>query len=185
MSFGDTANPRVWTGADVFSGPVGTTAPVDVSADWGDGWDPFGLLSEDGLTEARSETSNDFFAWGGVLIRTVRSKHKRTFTASALEDNPTVFALVNPGSSQSSVSELTTRIVRVPDGSNPLAFGFELRDGDVTKRLIVPRGEVSKLADLKVSDADMTMWQIDIDVYPAADGTLYFDITDNPASVVS
>src|SRR5687768_10959035 len=95
---GDVANPRIWTNADVYTAPLGTTAPTDVAAAWGAGWDPVGLLAEDGLTESRDSDSNDFYAWGGTLIRTVRSKHKRTFTVTALEDSHLVWELTNPGS---------------------------------------------------------------------------------------
>lgn len=175
---GDTANPRVWINADAYRAPLGTTAPTDTSAAWPAGWDPFGLLSEDGITEQRADTLTDMFAYGGILVRTTRSKHKRTIKVICLEDNPIVFATVNPGSTASTAGGVTTRTVKVPN-TNRQAFGLEVRDGDITKRIVIPAGEVMSVGDAKFADAEMTMKELDINVYPDADGVLYYELTDD------
>lgn len=95
---GTTTNPRVWFNADVYVAPVGTAQPTDTTTALNAALKPLGLLSEDGMTETRGDTTDDKYAWGGILVRTTRSKHKRTFKVAALENNSTVFALVNPGS---------------------------------------------------------------------------------------
>lgn len=180
---GDTANPRIWLGADVYVAPVGSTAPVDVTAAWAAAWVALGLLSEDGMTESREDDTTDHYAWGGILVRTTRSKHKRTLQVTALEDNKTVWALLNPGSSAATTTGLTTRTVKVPT-PDPKAFGFELKDGTVTKRLIVPRGEVIEVGDASYSDSEMAMRELTINVYPSALGVLYTEITNDVQAVV-
>jgi hypothetical protein len=176
---GDTDNPRIWINADVLVAPVGTTAPTNLTGAWNVAFEALGLLSEDGMTEARDADVTDHFAWGGIHIRTTRSKFKRTFVVTALEDNPVVFDLVNPGSEASTTGGVTTRTVKVPE-SDPRAFGFELVDGAITTRRIIPRGEVTAVAEVKSSDSDMTMYQLTITVYADADGVLYTDITNDP-----
>jgi hypothetical protein len=60
---GDTANPRIWTEADVWVAPpltIPTIAPGGelsdlfdlLAADLSAEWDALGLLSEDGMTES-------------------------------------------------------------------------------------------------------------------------------------
>src|SRR5689334_13641230 len=100
---GDTDNPRVWVNADVYVGDVGSTAPTDIDTAIDADFTALGLLSEDGMTESREDDKTDHYAWGGILVRTTRSKHKRTIKVIALEDNPVVFDLVNPGSEAESV----------------------------------------------------------------------------------
>lgn len=173
---GDVANPRVWINADAFTAPLGSTAPTDTSTPWDAAWKTVGLLSEDGLTEARSDATDDKYAHGGILIRTTRSKHKRTMKIIMLEDNAIVFGLVNPGSAATTASGITTRSVHVPN-RNPVAFGLELQDGTVTTRRVIPRGEILDVADIKLSDSEMTMHEVTINVYPDSSGLLYFDIT--------
>lgn len=181
---GEIENPRIWANADVYTADVGTTAPTDVAAAWGAGWEPLGLLSEDGMTEGREEDSTDLYAWGGVLVRTIRSRHKRTLTVTALESNATVFGLVNPGSTVTTTDGLTTREIRIPE-RDPRAFGVELRDGDIVKRRLVPRGEVVAVGEVTASDSAMEMFELTINIYPDSDGVLYIELTDDPAAVAA
>ena len=176
---GDIANPRIWEGADAYVAPTGTTAPVDVTTAWAAPWEALGLLSEDGASETREADSTDHFAWGGILVRTTRSKHKRSMKVTALEDNAVVFSLVNPGSTASTdETGLTTRTVKVPT-SDIKAFGLETRDGAITRRRIIPRAEIVEIGEIKLSDSDMTAFELTIMVYPDADGVLYVDLTDD------
>lgn len=180
---GDVDNPRIWVNADVYTAPLGSTAPTDVASPWGAAWDALGLLSEDGMTEAREDEVTDHYAWGGILVRTTRSKHKRTITVTALEDNPTVFALVNPGSSAVTNAGITTRTVKVPQPDHR-AFGLELKDGSITKRRVIPRGEIVSVGEVQISDNEMAMYELTVNIYPDGYGVLYYDITDDPQAAV-
>jgi hypothetical protein len=175
---GDTDNARIWLNGDVYVAPVGTTAPTNIAGGWTN-YDALGLLSEDGLTESRANSTQDHYAWGGILIRTTRSQHKRTFTVTALEDNPIVRELVDPGITSTTAGDITTRTVKVPT-SNPKAFGIETRDGDITRRIVIPRGEVIEVGDVSSEEAAMQMFELTINVYPDADGVLYHEISDDP-----
>lgn len=177
---GDVANPRVWTGCDAYVGPLGTTAPTDITTALNAAFLPFGLLSEDGLTETRAQDTTDFYAWGGIYVRTVRSKFKRQIKITALEDNPVVWGLVNPGSTSATATGITTRTVKSPSGSNPQAFVLQLVDGTVTTRRVIPKGEVIEVADVKLSDTDMSAYELTINVYSDGSGVLYKDITNDP-----
>lgn len=181
---GDTDNPRLWEGADFYAAPVGTTAPTDVDTALAVAWLAAGLLSEDGASETRDQDSTDHYAWGGKLVRTTRSKHKRQLKVTCLEDNLIVFGLVNPGSTAATTTGVTTRTVKVPK-QDPRAFLLELRDGDITKRRVIPKGEVVEVGEVAFSDSDLTAYELTITIYPAADDTLYLDITDDPQAVVT
>lgn len=177
---GDISNPRFWVNADVYVANVGTTAPTDVSAAWGAGWDNVGLLTEDGMTESRNEDVADHYAYGGILIRTTRAKHKRTLAFGALEENDVVFGLVNPGSTRGApASGVVTATIKVP-GPNPKAFGLELRDGPIIKRRFIPKGEVVAVADTTISDNAPVSFGLTVNIYPASDGTLYYDVSNDP-----
>jgi hypothetical protein len=177
---GDVANPRIWSGADVYVAPVGSTAPTDIATPWPAAWDALGLLDgEAGMSESRNEDQVDHFAWGGILVRTTRSKHKRTITVTALEDNATVFGLVQPGSTATTAAGVTTRTVIVPT-TDPRAFGIELVDGAITKRRVIPRGEIVAVGDTSLNDSDLAVYELTINIYPDSAGVLYLDITDDP-----
>lgn len=179
---GDIANPRIWLNADVYVAPTGTTGPTDTTTALNVAFEPLGLLGEDGMTESRDEDVTDHYAYGGILVRTTRSKHKRTVKVTALEDNPIVFDLKNPGSGTATAGGVTTRTVKVPT-TNPKAFVLQLVDGDITKRRYIPTGEVVEVGDEAISDDEMAMVELTINVYPDASGVLYYEITDDPQAV--
>lgn len=180
---GDTDNPRIWVGADAYTAPLTSTIPDDVTTEWDAAWEALGLLSDDGGTESRDEDTSDHYAWGGVLVRRTRSKHTRTITITALEENDTVFGLVEPGSTANAAGGITTRYIKPPT-PNIRMFGLELVDGDVVKRRIIPRGEVTAVGDVSLSDSDMTAYELTITCYPTTvdgeDDVLYLDVSNDP-----
>ena len=180
---GSTANPRVWLNGDVYAGPVGTTAPTDTSTALDTAFKALGLLSEDGTEETRDDDTAEFYARGGLLIRTSKSKHKRQIKVTVLEDNPVVQGLINPGSTATTSTGTTTRSVKVPT-ANPMAFVIEDRDGSYVTRKSIARGEVIEVGPEK-RGPEMTMRELTIVVYPSAAGVLYTEITTDPAAVVS
>ena len=182
---GDVSNPRLWEGADLWTAPMGTAIPTNLTDPMSSatGWQAVGLLSEDGASEARDEDSTDFYAWGGQLIRTKRSKHKRTIQVTALEDNLVVFGLVNPGSTVSTADGVNTRTVKIPK-SEKVSFVLELRDGDIVRRRHIPMGEVTEVGEVPLSETDLQAFELTITIYPDADGVLYHDIDNDPQGAV-
>lgn len=182
---GDVDNPRIWEGADVYVADVGTSAPTGVEDSWPAGWDALGLLSEDGATMGREQEVKDHYAWGGILVRTSKKKHKRTIKVTALEDNATLFDLVNPGSDVATVGDVTTRTVNVPSGQDIRAFGLQIADGDIITRIIIPRGEVVEVADVTVGPEEMAAKELTINIFADDDSKWYDEITNDPQAIAT
>ncbi len=176
---GDATNTSQWSDADVYIAPDGTEGPTDTTSEWGDEWDLVGLLDgEEGFTEAREEETAERYAWGSILYRRTKSKHKRTIRFVALEDNPTTFALRNPGSVRATdESGVIRSTIKVPKGYR-FAVGFEVRDGERVKRRIVKHAEVQEVAEVKESETDPTVFDYTLVLFPEADGTLYTEVAD-------
>lgn len=174
---GDATNAGQWTDADVLIAPIGSTVPVDVTSAWNASFNLVGLLDGgEGFTETRDEDTNETYAWGGLLVKRSKSKHKRTFKFVALEDNDTVFALVNPGSTRSTNAGLTSSVIKVPVGLNEFMVGFEVTDGVTTKRRWLKRATVESVGEIKEGEEEVTVYEITIIAYPESDGTLYYTL---------
>lgn len=180
----DTDNARIWAGADVMVADVGSTAPTDTTSAFDAAFESLGLIGEDGITLSGESEKSDHYAYGGLHVRTTQSKFKKSLKVVCLEDTPAVFDLVNPGSSAATATGTTTRTVGAP-AANPKAFAIETVDGDITRRLIIPRGEVSEVGEVTFSDAEMTGVELTIEAYAAEDGTFYIEITDDPQAAVA
>lgn len=171
---GDALNAGQWTDADVLIAPTGSTVPTDVTTAWNAAWKVVGLLDgAEGFTETRDEDTNETYAWGGLLVKKSRSKHKRTFKFVALEDNATVFALINPNSTRGTVGSLTTSVVKVPTGLSEFMVGFQVTDGVTTKRRWALRATVESVGEIKEGEEEVTSYEITVIVYPQSDKTLY------------
>lgn len=176
---GDSKQTSLWDGADVFIAPQGTAAPADLTSEWPAAWDAVGLLDGDeGFTETRDEDTSEHYAWGGILFRRTKSKHKRTIAFVALEDNDTVFRLVNPGSTRTSDGGVRTSTVKVPK-TERFAIGFETRDGDRIKRRTAV-AELQEVGDVKEGESDPTVYEVTVVLFPETDGTLYRTIETDP-----
>ena len=181
---GDAKNTALWERADVYIAPSDTEGPTDTATAWAAAWELGGLLDgEEGFTETRDGDTSEHYAWGGVLFKRTNSKHKRTFKFVALEDNDVIFKLVNPGSTRTSdgVTGLRTGKITVPKGYR-FAVGFELFDGERTKRRFAKNAEVQEIGEIKESETEPTVYEITVVIFPEADGTLYHPVEDDPAA---
>lgn len=174
---GDASNAALWQNADVYVAAANTSGPSNVSSAWSNSWSAIGLLDgESGFAEAREEESNEIYAWGGLLVKKTKSKHKRTIKFVALEDNATVFGLINPNSTRTTASGLTTSTVKVPTIAE-FAIGFETKDGTDVKRRIIKRATVESIGEVVESESGLTVYEITVAIYPETDGTLYTELS--------
>lgn len=178
---GDVANPRLWEGADLYTGPIGTALPAALATAMSTvpAWKAVGLLSEDGASESRDEDVSEFYSWGGRLVRTRRSKHKRQIKVTCLEDNLVVFGLTNPNSTVATATGVNTRTVKIPK-SEKVAFVLELVDGAITRRRHIPTGEVVEVGAVTLSDSDLQAFELTITIYPDSADILYLDYDNDP-----
>jgi hypothetical protein len=179
-----TANARIWAGAIVQVAPTGTTAPVDVDTPLDAAFDDLGLIGEEGITLSSTSDNAEHYAYGGLHIRTTRNKFKKAIKVLALENNPAVYDLVNPGSTAATTASLTTRTVSTPT-VNEKMFVFETSDGDVTRRIVIPRGEVTDIGDTVFIDSAMSAVELTIEAYASSAGVFYLELTDDPQAIVA
>lgn len=175
---GDVNKASVWTNADCWIGisdsptmPTDVATPIDEES-----FGLVGLLSgDDGFQESRDEDTDDKYAWGSILVRTTHSHHKRTIKFTALEDNEYTLRLVNPGSKRTTTGGITKTSVIVPKyGKFPMVF--ETREGITVKRKLCDSCEVQEVGDITEAEAELTMYEITVVIYPDADGHLWDEL---------
>jgi hypothetical protein len=180
---GDTKETALWEGADVYIAPINSIGPADLVTEWGVDWSPVGLLDgEAGFVHARDADTSEHYAWGGVLYKRSKSKHKRTVQFSALEDNDVVFGIVNPGSTRSVTAGVRTSTIKVPT-TGQFAIGMEVREGEKVKRRWAKVAEMEEVSDITESETDPTVYEITAVIFPESDSTIWHEMETDPSTV--
>lgn len=176
---GDTKNASQWHDADVWIDFSGTAAdPEDTFTAYASGWEAVGLLDgAEGFEEERDEETSESYAWGGVLVRKRRSKHKRTIKFVAMEDNPTTFRLVNPGSTRAAANgdDVVVSTVKIPKYED-FRISFSTVDGDKVRRRTAA-ATIEEIGSIASTEEEPEVYEITVLILPEADGTLWTDLT--------
>jgi hypothetical protein len=177
---GNPEKASIWGDADVYVGPDTATIPGSIDEPFGSEWELVGLLDGDaGFEESRSMDTSDFFAWGGLLIRTSRRNFVLTRKFTALEDNAATAGLVWPGSGPGE------RVI--PNLQHRFKIGFQTYDGLKVKRVISSLvAQVDEVGTIKDAESELTKYEITVKIYPTGEGKL-FDVQpiDGAPTVVS
>ncbi len=165
---GDPSKATVWPEADVYIAPTTATAPASIDVEFSVDWDLVGLLDGDtGFTQSREEETSDIYAWGGILVRTTRRNFKQTISFVALEDNDTTRELIWPDSPPGQLVVPRPKRVKI---------GFEMREGDYSKRLISAyEAEVAITGDIVDNEAALTRYELTATIFPTSEGVLFIE----------
>ena len=158
--YGDDAS-GVWVA------PKGTTGPTTLTAP-GVGYVEAGWLSEDGVDLDRSEDVSEFKAWqGGTTLRKKVTSVEDSFKFTCLEENAVTLGLYYKGVTKTTATGVDTFAITNQAVSDERAWVVDFVDGTVTKRLVVPSGEVTGRATVSHKNADMTMYEFTVTIYGA------------------
>ncbi len=171
---GNPANAAVWADADVYIGDITAAIPV-AGAAFSVDWDAVGLLSgDDGFTEKMAMDTNDFFAWGGILVATTRKNFKLTRDFTVYEENATVMDLVYPGNTLVFDTDGYAGDLKVPDMNAKFRIAFQTKQGTLIKRVVSKNyAQIDDRGDSKDGESDLASRQLTVAVYPDAAGILF------------
>lgn len=169
-----SATPSAPTGFEALSAP----------------WLAVGMISEDGLTYAIDEDSEEFKAWGQTSpFRKVVTGSVRTFQLTLWEtQRPLVKSLmyrlpvadVTPD-----VDGLATFAESASPAQDRRAWVFDVYDGESMLRMFAPEAEVSERGDVVYKGDEVTGYEVTVSVYPDEAGNLLYHTSKiDPAALV-
>ena len=156
--YGDDAS-GVWVADKGTTGPVGLAAP-------GVGFTEVGWLGEDGIDFDRNEEVSEFKAFqGGTMLRKKVTSVDDTFKFIALEETALTLGLYYKGVTATAGTGIETYEISNQAVSDERAFVVDLVDGAVTKRYVIPSGEVTGRATVGHKNTDLTMYEFTVTIY--------------------
>lgn len=129
----------------IYTAPVGTAMPTDVTTAWGTGWIDLATISEDGLTMSFNEDGEDIKQWGGGVVRKLITSSETTFAFTCLESSKQVMEAFYKGAVTGTT---TTQIEIKGQVRQEMAWGFDVLDGSTHLRIMVERGELTERGDV-------------------------------------
>ena len=170
-----TAKPNI-DGA-IYSAPKGTTLPTDSSTKLDVTFKPLGYVSEDGVTNSNSPSSDTIKAWGGDTVSTVQKEKEDTFKYTLIEAlNIDVLKEVYGADNVSGTlaDGITVKANSKELEGHPVVIDMLLRDGTF-QRTVIPQGKISELGDISYTDSDAVGYEITLTALPDTDGNTHYE----------
>lgn len=167
-----------------YVGPKGSTLPTDLTTAGPAALKDVGWLTDAGIGEAVSNNLNTRRGINGAPVKVLKADDDTSFTFECYERNAVTMGLIRAGSTPLTAAGVTTTNVKAYTGSDDRAFVLHKDFGIWKQRICIPSGRASLTGTIQDKPGDLPVLQFRIDPNPAADGTKYIDINNNPAEVV-
>jgi hypothetical protein len=149
----DATNVLVGATGKIYGG--GSTLPTDATTAPHVSYNDYGYVSDGGATMTVGTTITDIKAWGGDIVRSIRSEHKVSISLEFLETTATEAVIKNVGGLRQK-------------------WIIDTIDGDNTLRLVIPDGEIGELGDLVLNTEEAIKYPVTITCYPdGSDNKVY------------
>lgn len=169
-----TGKPKV-AGA-VFRAPLGTTLPTDASTTLASAYVDMGFISEDGVVNSNSPSSDKIKEWGGSVVLVVSTEKPDTFKLTFLESlNSNVLQTVY-GTTNITIG--TDTITVNANNSEPGEFIYAIdmvMRGGAIKRIVIPRGQLSEVGDVVYKSDEAVGYEVTLDAMPDSSGNTHYE----------
>lgn len=171
-----TGKPKV-AGA-IYRAPLGTVLPTDASSTLNGGFVELGFVSEDGVTNNNTPTSDSVQAWGGSTVLVLQTEKPDEWTMTLIEAlNPNVLKTVY-GDSKVTVDN-TANTITVQATADQLVDQEYVIDmvlkGGALKRVVIPNGSLSEVGEIVYKGDEPIGYEITLAALPDSTGVTHYE----------
>ena len=175
-----TAKPKI--GGAVHSAPLGTELPTDATSALNEAFRSLGYISEDGLVNTNTPTTEKIKAWGGDTVHVAQVEKEDTFTYTLIEAT-NINVLKEIYGPQNVTGTLETGLSIKANNkeleSHCLVVDMILKAG-ILKRIVIPSGKVSEIGEINYADEDAIGYETTIEALPDANENTHYEYIQKP-----
>lgn len=164
------------TAGAVYRAPKGTTLPTDATTALASAFVDMGYISEDGVVNSNSPSTEKIKSWGGQTVLIVSTDKPDTFKLTFLEAlNPNVLQSIY---NAANVTTGTGTIAVVANASEPAEYVYVIDmalRGGALKRIVIPDGQLSELGDIVYKDDEPIGYEVTLDALPDGSGNNHYE----------
>lgn len=169
-----TGKPKI--GGAAYYAPLGTTLPTDASTVLNEAFKSLGYISEDGLTNSNSPSSESIKAWGGDIVNTHTTEKPDKFNFKLIESlNIDVLKAVYGSANVTGTLDTGIKITANNQSDDSYCWVFDMVLNKAIKRVVIPQASVSEIEDISYKDSDAIAYGITITALPDSDKNTHYE----------
>ena len=169
-----TGKPKV-AGA-VYRAPKGTTLPTDATTALASAFVDMGYVSEDGVVNSNSPSTEKIKAWGGQVVLIVSTETPDPFKLTFLESLNTNVLETVYGAGNVTAGTGTIAVVANAAALGEFVYAIDMvMTGGALKRIVIPDGVLSALGDIVYKDDAAIGYEVTLDALPDGSGNNHYE----------
>lgn len=167
--------PKV--GGAIFRAPAGTALPTDAKTALNAAFAPVGYISDSGVVNSNSPSSDSVKAWGGDTVCNYQTEKPDTFKFTMLESlRDTVLKAVYGDSnvSGSLTAGLTVKANSTEQARCAWVIDMILQNNTL-KRVVIPGAKVTAVGDITYVDGQPIGYEVTLSAEPDSSGNTHYE----------